>query len=57
MSWPFICSEAMIMSLALMYLTVKDSGRRFGLKDLFVWMTLIAVVAATAAALIRYPVE
>jgi hypothetical protein len=57
MSWPFHCAEAMIVSLALIYLTVKDSGQRFGLKNLFLWMTLIAVAVATAAAPIRFPVE
>ena len=30
------------------YLTVKDTGQRFGLRNLFLWMTLIAVVVATA---------
>ena len=57
MSWPFHCAEAMIVSLALIYLTVKDSGQRFGLKNLFLWMTLIAVAVATAAVPIRFPVE
>jgi hypothetical protein len=59
---PLLYFEAMIAALAAILLSLRDfgvsgSGPRFGLRELFAWMTLMSIATAAAAMLDRNPFE